>query len=198
MCLKRKLEDKKHISGCLFISLQLSNFVILLEIFFKKLFVFPQRCPPQVVETVEVLTELSGVLARAAGRLRDHHDIISSHLFDNVWSTQSCYHHDTETMMLTIRGAYQLWWSFPGDRGETIADTLENVADALGDVGEVRICHRRCCHWHFCEVPLMCTFQYFMYTCIFPQVAEYVEIAAEVAAAAIPWFQEMCVRVPEK
>ena len=27
---------------------------------------------------------------------------------------------------------------------------------------------------------------------IFHQVAEYVEIAAEVAAAAIPWFQEMC------
>ena len=44
------------------------NFVILLE----TVEIFSVLSPPQVVETVEVLTELSVVLARAAGRL--NHD----------------------------------------------------------------------------------------------------------------------------
>ena len=53
--------------------------------------------PPQVVETVEVLTELSVVLARAAGRLKhDYYNVISDPIYSAMFGTHDHDdHHDT-------------------------------------------------------------------------------------------------------
>ena len=76
--------------------------------------------------------------------------------------------------------------SWTGDRGEVWADTLENFADALGDAGEVF-------SWlPFSKIKDTAGRQTELsinlcYKWIYHQVAEYAEIAAELAAAALPW-----------
>ena len=85
----------------------------------------------------------------------------------------------------------KLSWS--GDRGEVWADTLENLADALGEAGEVF-------SWlPFSKIKDTAGRQTefsinLCYKWIYHQVAEYAEIAAELAAAALPWLnpQEFC------
>ena len=78
----------------------------------------------------------------------------------------------------------KLSWS--GDRGEVWADTLENFADALGEAGEVF-------SWlPFSKIKDTAGRQTILsinscYKWIYHQVAEYAEIAAELAAAALPW-----------
>ena len=82
-----------------------------------------------------MLTELGVHLAKAAGRLDHHH-----HYDDNDDNNHTDNDDDYEmripvmTKTKTILG------------GEAIAGTMEKVAKAFGDVGEVTILH--CCHCH--------------------------------------------------
>ena len=148
----------------------------------------------QVVETVEVLTELSGILARAAGKpswwCRWQHRWPWRWTWRRTrpwrwpwpWWWLCRWKYDSiNAMTVTMR---KLSWS--GDRGEVWADTLENFADALGDAGEVFswLPFSKIKDTAGRQTELSITF---CYKWIYHQVAEYAEIAAELAAAALPW-----------
>ena len=93
------------------------------------------------------------------------------------------YVDENMTVSMTVTMT-KLSWS--GDRGEVWADTLENFADALGEAGEVF-------SWlPFSKIKDTAGRQTILninlcYKWIYHQVAEYAEIAAELAAAALPW-----------
>ena len=93
------------------------------------------------------------------------------------------YVDENMTVSMTVTMT-KLSWS--GDRGEVWADTLENFADALGEAGEVF-------SWlPFSKIKDRARRQTILsinlcYKWIYHQVAEYAEIAAELAAAALPW-----------
>ena len=93
------------------------------------------------------------------------------------------YVDENMTVSMTVTMT-KLSWS--GDRGEVWADTLENFADALGEAGEVF-------SWlPFSKIKDTAGRQTELsinlcYKCIYHQVAEYAEVAAELAAAALPW-----------